>query len=171
MSFKMFRWSIPNNRRRYCSASRPNRRPHRRSHGLSNHTTNRGRFAASSPILPVVTIDANDGVGNTIINHAVAQTGLTLSGNVTGLAAGSTFAILVADGSFSKSFTATVNAAGTGWTAAIPRTDALELSDGTLTVSAQVTDQTGHTSALVSQTFTVAETLPTVTIGGDRRGQ
>ena len=117
-------------------------------------------------ILPVVTIDANDGAGSTIINHAVAQTGLTLSGNVTGLAAGSTFAILVADGSFSKSFTATVNAAGTGWTAAIPRTDALELSDGTLTVSAQVTDQTEHTSALVSQTFTVAETLPTVTIGG-----
>ena len=118
------------------------------------------------PILPDVTISANDGAGNTIINHAVAQTGLMLSGSVTGLTPGSTFAILVADGSFSKSFTATVNAAGTGWTAAIPNTDALGMRDGTLTVSAQVTDQSGHTSALASQTFTVAETLPTVTIGG-----
>ena len=116
----------------------------------------------SQPIPPSVTINADNGIGNNIINHAVAQTGITLSGNVSGLAGGGTFTLLVTDGSFSKSYTATVNSAGTGWTATIPNIDATGFTNGTLTVTAQVANQAG--SAQVNQTFTVAETLPTVTI-------
>ena len=40
----------------------------------------------------------------------------------------------------------------------------MTLANGTATVSAQVTDALGNQSALASQTVTVAETLPTVTI-------
>jgi len=102
-----------------------------------------------------VTISAHDGDGDNVINHAEAQGGVTLSGTVTGLAAGATFLITVTDGEFSKTYTATVNHAGTGWTATIPTADATALADGTLTVTAQVTDQFGNPSAPATQTFTV----------------
>ena len=116
--------------------------------------------------LPTVTIDALALDGDNVINHAEAQDGVTLSGSVTGQTALSTFSITVIDGSFTNTYSATVNAAGTGWTATIPGEDATQLQDGAsaLTVSAQVTDQFGNTSATATQTFTVEETLPTVTI-------
>src|SRR6266567_4492820 len=109
--------------------------------------------------LPKVTISATDGDGDNVITSTEAQGGVTLSGNVTGLAANSTFTITVTDGSFTKSYTATVDSAGTGWTATIPAADATTLPDGpaALTVKAQITDQFGNTSALATQTFTVAE--------------
>src|SRR5262249_39277603 len=105
--------------------------------------------------LPTVTISAHDGDGDNVINHAEAQGGVTLSGTLTGLAAGATFLIAATDGEFSKTYTATVNHAGTGWTATIPTADATALADGTLTVTAQVTDQFGNPSAPATQTFTV----------------
>ena len=85
-----------------------------------------------------------------------------LSGNVTGLVAGATFT--VTDGPFSKGYTATVNAAGTGCTAAIPSSDALTLANGTATVTAQVTDAAGNVSVSETVQVAVSETLPTVTI-------
>src|SRR5262249_42957572 len=119
--------------------------------------------------LPTVTISALAANGGNVINHAEAQAGVTLSGSVTGLAAGATFAISVADGLSTPSYTATVNAKGTGWTATIPPADATTLKDGTLTVTAQVTDQFGNQSEQATQTFTVHE-LPTVTISGEISG-
>jgi len=111
--------------------------------------------------LPTVTIAPVD--GNDVINNAEANAGVPLNGTVTGLAQGATFNVSVADGSFAKTYVATVGAGGV-WTATIPTTDAENLPNGTATVSAQVTDQFGNQSALASQTVTVAETLPTVTI-------
>src|SRR5262245_12120690 len=116
--------------------------------------------------LPTVTISAQDGDGDNVITHAEAQGGVTLSGTVTGLAAGATFNITVADGSFTHSYTATVNAQGAGWTTTISPADATTLKDGTLTVTAQVTDQFGNQSVQATQAFAVDETLPTVTISG-----
>jgi hypothetical protein len=120
--------------------------------------------------LPTVTIGGTVGSDN-IINHAEAQSGVTLGGTVSGLAANSTFSITATDGSFSHTYTATVNGAGTGWTATIPSTDATTLADGAaaLTVTAQVTDQYGNHSALASQSFTVdivANVLVTVGLSG-----
>src|SRR5262249_60027883 len=88
-----------------------------------------------------VRIRAEAGDGDNVLPQAEAQGGVTLIGTVTGLAAGATFNITVADGSFTHSYPATVNAQGTGWTATIPPADATTLEDGTLTVTAQVTDQ------------------------------
>ena len=118
----------------------------------------------SPSIVPGVTINADSGIGSNVINHAVAQAGVLLSGGVSGLPAGRTFTLLVADGPFNKIYTAIVNEAGTGWTATIPNADAAGLANGTLTVTAQVANQTG--TAQVSQTFLVATSLPTVTITG-----
>ena len=82
--------------------------------------------------LPSVTISAQDGDGDNVITHAEAQGGVTLTGTVTGLAAGATFNITVADGPLTHGYTATVNAQGTGWTTTIPPADATTLKDGTL---------------------------------------
>ena len=69
----------------------------------------------------------------------------------------------VTDNGVTQDLRATVNAAGTSWSATIPSSDAPALANGTATVSAQVTDVNGN-QATASQTVTVAETGPTVTI-------
>src|SRR5947207_3087508 len=115
----------------------------------------------TGPAVPIALVD-----GNNVINFAEAQAagGVTLTGTVTGIAANSTFQVTVTDNGVTKSYTATVNAAGTSWSATIPSTDALALANGTATVSAQVTDANGNPSAIATQSVTVAETLPTVAI-------
>src|SRR5262249_59773341 len=65
--------------------------------------------------MSTVTISAHDGDGDNVINHAEAQGGVTLSGTVTGLAAGATFLITVTDGEFSKIGRASCRERGEGW--------------------------------------------------------
>src|SRR5262249_22429357 len=113
--------------------------------------------------LPTVTISALAANGGNVINHAEAQAGVTLSGTVTGLAAGATLESAVEGGLFTRSYTATVNGQRNSWTTTIRPADATTLKDGTLTVTAQVTVQFGNQSVQATQTFTVHE-LPTVTI-------
>ena len=115
-----------------------------------------------------MTIDKVDGNVSNLINflaEAHAAAGVALTGTVTGLAAGSLFNVMVADNGVTNTYIATVNEAGTGWTATIPTADAASaLHDGTATVTAQVTDLNGNQSALATQLVTVAETGPSVTI-------
>src|SRR6202034_2269315 len=115
--------------------------------------------AESGPTVTIALVDGND-----VINATEAQNGVPLSGTVSGLAANSTFEVTVTDNGVTKDYVATVNAAGTGWTATIPSADATALANGTATVSAQVTDANGNTSAVATQAVTVAESGPTVTI-------
>ena len=110
---------------------------------------------------PTVTIAAVD--GNNIINHTEALAGVALSGTVSGLAANANFNVTVSDNGVIKTYVATVNGAGTAWSATIPASDATALANGTATVTALVTDANGN-QATASQTVTVAETGPTVTI-------
>ena len=129
---------------------------------LGNQSALASQAVTVSETGPVVTISLVD--GNNVINASEAAAGVALSGTVSGLAGNSTFQVTVTDAGFNKSYTATVNAAGTAWTATIPSADAVTLANGTATVSAQVTDALGNQSALASQAVTVAETLPTVSI-------
>ena len=71
---------------------------------------------------PTVTIALVD--GNNVINFAEAHAagGVPLSGTVTGIAANSSFQVTVTDNGVTKSYTATVNAAGT----ALERDDSLD---------------------------------------------
>src|SRR6202011_2502165 len=130
---------------------------------LGNQSALASQSVTVAETLPTVSISAID--GNNVINNAQAHAaaGVALSGAVTGLTQGATFNVSVTDGTFSKTYTATVGAGGT-WTATIPSADAVTLANGTATVSAQVTDALGNQSALASQSVTVAETLPTVSI-------
>ena len=116
--------------------------------------------AETLPTVTIALVDGNDAINNA---QAHASGGVALSGTVSGLAQGATFSVSVTDGTFSKTYTATVGTGG-NWTATIPSADAVTLANGTATVSAQVTDAHGNQSTLVSQSVTVAETLPTVTI-------
>ena len=100
--------------------------------------------------------------GNNIINHAEAAAGVTISGASTGLASGATFNVTLTDGTFSKTYTATVGTGG-AWTAAIPSSDATALANGTATLSVQATDAYGNTSTAVGDSVLVAETAPVVT--------
>ena len=113
--------------------------------------------------LPTVTISSID--GNDVINQAEAAGGVTVSGTSTGLISGATFQVSVADGAFSKSYTATVGSGG-AWSATIPSSDATGLTNGVnaATISAQATDAYGNVSATATQSVTVEETLPTLTI-------
>ena len=126
-----------------------------------------GNTGASTPVtftlaaLPTLTIDLVD--GNNVINHTEALAGVALTGTVSGIAAGSTFNVTVTDNGVIKTYVATVNTAGTSWSATIPASDATALANGTATVSAQVSDANGN-QATASQTVTVAETGPTLTI-------
>ena len=122
--------------------------------------------------LPTVTINKIN--GNDIINNSACGGGhcgcgggrgpsaVQLSGAVTGIAANSTFLVTVTDFWFSKSYTATVNAAGTGWSAAMPASDVAQLPNGTAAVSAQVTGQYGNVSLPAIQLVTVEGTAPVV---------
>ncbi len=109
---------------------------------------------------PTVTIAVV--AGDNVLNNAEAHasSGVALSGTVSGLAAGATFLVTVTDGSFDKTYTATVNSAATGWTATLPEADAITLANGTATVTAQVTNTLGVSSTIASETFTVSIALP-----------
>jgi hypothetical protein len=110
-----------------------------------------------------VTIDKVN--GNNLINYAEAHAtgGVPLSGTVSGLGTGATFTLVVTDGSFTNSYTATVGPNGT-WTASMPSSDAVMLADGSATVTTQVN------GAQATQTVTVAETLPMVMINAIDNG-
>src|SRR5207237_5591775 len=112
---------------------------------------------------PAVTIALVD--GNNVINFAEAKAagGVPLTGTVTGIAANSTFQVTVTNG-VTKSYTATVNAAATGWSATIPSTDALALANGTRTASAELAAADGNSSSTATQSVTVAETGRAATI-------
>jgi hypothetical protein len=136
---------------------------------VARDTDAAGNTGSSMPVVftlaltaPTVTIAPVE--GNNVINASEAQAGVALSGTVSGLAANATFTVTVTDNAVTKSYTATVNAAGTGWNATIPAADATALANGTATVSAQVTDVNGNHSAIATQTVTVAETGPTIVI-------
>ena len=135
---------------------------------VAQDTDAAGNTGVSSPVVftlnipaPTLTIAAVE--GNNVINAAEAVQGVALSGTVSGIAANGTFTVTVTDNGVTHNYTATVNAAGTAWSASIPSTDAQALANGTATVSAQVTDVNGNT-ATASQAVTVAETGPTLTI-------
>src|SRR6185437_12340444 len=119
---------------------------------VNGNTATASQGVTVAETLPTVTIAAVE--GNNVINFAEAHAsgGVPLSGTVSGIAANSTFTVTVTDNDETKSYTATVNAAGTTWNATIPSSDATALANGTATVSAQVTDSNGNVSTLASQT-------------------
>ncbi|MDK9606673.1 Ig-like domain-containing protein [Lelliottia sp. V104_15] len=89
-------------------------------------------------VLPQVII--NTFAGDNLVNNAEAAQDQTLSGRVTGAAAGDTVSITVGG----QSYTATVDA-DLNWSVTIPAADLTAFGDGDLTFSASVTNAHGNT--------------------------
>ncbi|WP_034916048.1 Ig-like domain-containing protein [Erwinia sp. 9145] len=83
----------------------------------------------------------------------------TISGVTTNVAAGSLVSVALAG----KTYTATVSSGG-GWSLSVPKADLAVLANGTLTVSASVTDSYGNIATGSNTLNVTAQTPPTVSI-------
>ncbi|EPT8335892.1 Ig-like domain-containing protein [Enterobacter hormaechei] len=107
---------------------------------------------ATAPFVTINTIATED-----ILNATEAQSDLAISGTSTA-EAGQTVTVSLNG----KDFTTTVSANGS-WTLNVPAADLAGLSDGSVTVTASVSDKAGN-PASVDHTLTVDVTVPAVTI-------
>ncbi|WP_336222357.1 Ig-like domain-containing protein, partial [Citrobacter amalonaticus] len=119
-----------------------------------NPASKDGSFTVNTAA-PVITID-NVTADNTLntAEHGAAQ---TLSGTVTGVAAGTTVTIKLNG----QTYTATTDASGK-WSTSVAATDIQALAEGTATISAEVTNTAGNTGT-ASHDFVVDLTAPVVT--------
>ena len=112
--------------------------------------------------LPGVTI--NPVATDDIINAAEAGSAQTISGQVTGAAAGSTVTVELGG----KTYTATVQA-DLSWSVSVPAADWQALGNGELTVNASVTNAVGNTGS-GTRDITIDASLPGLrvdTVAGD----
>ncbi|SCZ21713.1 Ig-like domain (group 3) [Enterobacter hormaechei] len=107
---------------------------------------------ATAPSVTINTIATDD-----ILNATEAQSDLAISGTSTA-EAGQTVTVSLNG----KDYTTTVSANGS-WTLNVPAADLAGLTDGSVTVTASVSDKAGN-PASVDHTLTVDVTVPTVTI-------
>ncbi|WP_050859500.1 Ig-like domain-containing protein [Enterobacter cloacae] len=107
---------------------------------------------ATAPSVTINTLAADD-----ILNAAEAQSDLTVSGTTTA-EAGQTVTVTLNG----KDYTTTAGADGS-WTLSVPAADLAALSDGSVTVTASVSDKAGN-PASVDHNLTVDMTVPQVTI-------
>ncbi|KLW61974.1 hypothetical protein SK58_02682 [Enterobacter sp. BIDMC93] len=107
---------------------------------------------ATAPSVTINTIATHD-----ILNATEAQSDLAISGTSTA-EAGQTLTVSLNG----KDYTTTVSANGS-WTLNVPAADLAGLTDGSVTVTASVSDKAGN-PASVDHTLTVDVTVPAVTI-------
>ncbi len=107
---------------------------------------------ATAPSVTIHTLAADD-----ILNAAEAQSDLTVSGTTTA-EAGQTVTVTLNG----KDYTTTADADGS-WTLSVPAADLASLGDGSVTVTASVSDKAGN-PASADRTLTVDVTVPAVTI-------
>ena len=107
---------------------------------------------ATAPSVTIITIATDD-----ILNASEAQSDLAISGTSTA-EAGQTLTVSLNG----KDYTTTVSANGS-WTLNVPAADLAGLTDGSVTVTAAVSDKAGN-PASVDHTLTVDVTVPAVTI-------
>ncbi|WP_116326843.1 Ig-like domain-containing protein, partial [Klebsiella aerogenes] len=96
--------------------------------------------------------------GDDIVNIAEHGQALIVTGKVTGAQAGDVITLTLNG----KDYTTTVSADGS-WTLNVPAADLAGLTDGSVTVTAAVSDKAGN-PASVDHNLTVDVTVPAVTI-------
>ncbi|WP_446488239.1 Ig-like domain-containing protein [Enterobacter chengduensis] len=122
---------------------------------VNGNSASAGREYSVDATAPTVTISTI--AGDDVLNAAEAQSDLTVSGTSTA-EAGQTVTVSLNG----KDYTTTVGADGS-WTLAVPAADAAALTDGSVTVTASVSDKAGN-PASVDHNLTVDTTAPAVTI-------
>ncbi|MEG5897597.1 Ig-like domain-containing protein [Enterobacter bugandensis] len=122
---------------------------------VNGNSASAGREYSVDATAPSVTI--NTMATDDILNATEAQSDLTVSGTSTA-EAGQTVTVSLNG----KDYTTTVSANGS-WTLDVPAADLASLSDGSVTVTASVSDKAGN-PASVNHNLTVDVTVPAVTI-------
>ncbi|MEP9198339.1 Ig-like domain-containing protein [Enterobacter kobei] len=122
---------------------------------VNGNSASAGREYSVDATAPSVTI--NTIAGDDILNAAEAKSDLTVSGTSTA-EAGQTVTVSLNG----KDYTATVSADGS-WTLNVPAADVAALGDGSVTVTASVSDKAGN-PASVDHNLAVDITVPAVTI-------
>ncbi|MCB5947368.1 Ig-like domain-containing protein [Enterobacter sp. TCD1-1] len=122
---------------------------------VNGNSASAGREYSVDATAPSVTI--NTPATDDILNAAEAKSDLTVSGTSTA-EAGQTVTVSLNG----KDYTTTVSADGS-WTLNIPAADLAGLTDGSVTVTASVSDKAGN-PASVDHNLTVDVTVPAVTI-------
>ncbi|MFZ8696376.1 Ig-like domain-containing protein [Enterobacter kobei] len=122
---------------------------------VNGNSSSAGREYSVDATAPSVTI--NTIAGDDILNAAEAKSDLIVSGTSTA-EAGQTVTVSLNG----KDYTATVSADG-NWTLNVPAADVAALGDGSVTVTASVSDKAGN-PASVDHNLTVDITVPAVTI-------
>ncbi|HDT2093927.1 TPA: Ig-like domain-containing protein [Enterobacter roggenkampii] len=122
---------------------------------VNGNSSSAGREYSVDTTAPSVTI--NTLAADDILNATEAQADLTVSGTSTA-EAGQTITVSLNG----KDYTTTVGADG-GWTLNVPAADVAALTDGSVTVTASVSDKAGN-PASVDHNLTVDVTVPAVTI-------
>ncbi|MDF2525431.1 MAG: type 1 secretion target domain-containng protein [Enterobacter mori] len=122
---------------------------------VNGNSASAGREYSVDATAPSVTI--NTLATDDILNAAEAQSDLTVSGTTTA-EAGQTVTVTLNG----KDYTTTAGADGS-WTLSVPAADLAALGDGSVTVTASVSDKAGN-PASVDHNLTVDVTVPAVTI-------
>jgi hypothetical protein len=122
---------------------------------VNGNSASAGREYSVDATAPSVTI--NTLATDDILNAAEAQSDLTVSGTTTA-EAGQTVTVSLNG----KDYTTTVSADGS-WTLNVPAADLASLGDGSVTVTASVSDKAGN-PASADRNLTVDVTVPAVTI-------
>ncbi|MFZ5102454.1 Ig-like domain-containing protein [Enterobacter roggenkampii] len=122
---------------------------------VNGNSASAGREYSVDATAPTVTI--NTLATDDILNAAEAKSDLTVSGTTTA-EAGQTVTVSLNG----KDYTTTVSADGS-WTLNVPAADLAGLTDGSVTVTASVSDKAGN-PASVDHNLTVDVTVPAVTI-------
>ncbi len=122
---------------------------------VNGNSASAGREYSVDATAPSVTI--NTLATDNILNAAEAKSDLTVSGS-SSAEAGQTVTVSLNG----KDYTTTVSADGS-WTLNVPAADVAALTDGSVTVTASVSDKAGN-PASVDHTLTVDVTVPAVTI-------
>ncbi|MCK7151681.1 Ig-like domain-containing protein [Enterobacter roggenkampii] len=122
---------------------------------VNGNSASAGREYSVDATAPSVTI--NTLATDDILNAAEAKSELTVSGTSTA-EAGQTVTVSLNG----KDYTTTVSVDGS-WTLNVPASDVAALTDGSVTVTASVSDKAGN-PASVDHTLTVDVTVPAVTI-------
>ncbi|WFC93056.1 Ig-like domain-containing protein [Enterobacter roggenkampii] len=122
---------------------------------VNGNSASAGREYSVDATAPTVTI--NTLATDDILNSAEAKSDLTVSGS-SSAEAGQTVTVSLNG----KDYTTTVSADGS-WTLNVPAADVAALTDGSVTVTASVSDKAGN-PASVDHSLTVDATVPAVTI-------
>ncbi|WP_454436246.1 Ig-like domain-containing protein [Thauera mechernichensis] len=114
---------------------------------------------AVDTVAPTVAIDA---ISGGYVNDAEDESAVTVSGT-TDAEVGQVVTVTLGENTYQATVVAGAQGQPNTWTTDVPSADIKELTEGTITVKADVSDAAGNAATQASQTFVYDVTAPTIT--------